>query len=37
LHDAYPNVTWERLTAIKAKYDPTNLFHRNHNIAPKAA
>jgi len=36
LHDAYPNATRERLAAIKAKYDPTNLFRRNHNIAPKA-
>jgi FAD/FMN-containing dehydrogenase len=36
LHDAYPSATWERLAAIKAKYDPTNLFRRNHNIAPKA-
>jgi FAD/FMN-containing dehydrogenase len=36
LHDAYPNATWERLAAIKAKYDPANLFRRNHNIAPKA-
>jgi FAD/FMN-containing dehydrogenase len=35
LHDAYPKATWERLAAIKAKYDPTNLFRRNHNIAPK--
>ena len=35
LHDAYPKATWERLSAIKAKYDPTNLFRRNHNIAPK--
>ena len=36
VHDAYPNATWERLAAIKAKYDPTNLFRLNHNIAPKA-
>jgi FAD/FMN-containing dehydrogenase len=36
LHDAYPKATLERLAAIKAKYDPTNLFHRNQNIAPKA-
>lgn len=36
VRDAYPNVTWERLAAIKAKYDPTNLFRRNQNIAPKA-
>jgi FAD/FMN-containing dehydrogenase len=35
VHDAYPNATWERLAAIKAKYDPTNLFRRNHNIPPK--
>ncbi len=36
LHEAYPDPTWERLAAVKAKYDPTNLFRRNHNIAPKA-
>jgi hypothetical protein len=31
---AYPGETWERLTAIKAKYDPDNVFHRNQNIPP---
>jgi FAD/FMN-containing dehydrogenase len=31
---AYPNGTWERLAAVKAKYDPTNLFHRNQNVPP---
>jgi FAD/FMN-containing dehydrogenase len=36
VHDAYPNATWERLAAIKANYDPTNLFRRNQNIASKA-
>ena len=36
LHDAYPEGTWERLAEIKARYDPTNLFRRNHNIAPRA-
>lgn len=36
LHDAYPRATRERLAAIKSKYDPTNLFRRNHNITPKA-
>jgi FAD/FMN-containing dehydrogenase len=36
VHDAYPKATWERLAAIKAKYDPANLFRRNHNITPKA-
>ena len=34
--DAYPSATQERLAEIKAKYDPTNFFRRNHNIAPKA-
>lgn len=36
VNDAYPAATRERLAAIKAKYDPTNLFRRNQNIAPKA-
>jgi FAD/FMN-containing dehydrogenase len=31
---AYPNGTFERLAAIKAKYDPTNLFRLNQNIPP---
>jgi hypothetical protein len=31
---AYPDATWDRLTAIKARYDPTNLFRLNHNIRP---
>jgi len=34
---AYPDGTWQRLQAIKAKYDPTNLFHLNQNIPPAAA
>jgi FAD/FMN-containing dehydrogenase len=32
---AYPNGTWERLAAIKARYDPDNFFHLNQNIPPK--
>lgn len=36
LRGAYPDATRERLAAIKAKYDPTNLFRLNHNIAPNA-
>ncbi len=36
LHAAYPLATLERLAVVKAKYDPTNLFRHNHNIAPKA-
>ena len=31
---AYPGATWARLTAIKAQYDPTNLFRLNQNIPP---
>jgi FAD/FMN-containing dehydrogenase len=29
---AYPGSTWDRLVQVKARYDPTNLFHHNHNI-----
>ena len=32
IRDAYPGATWERLTAIKTKYDPNNLFRLNQNI-----
>lgn len=31
---AYPGFTWQRLTEIKRKYDPANLFHMNQNIPP---
>ncbi len=31
---AYPGSTWERLVAVKARYDPTNLFRLNQNIPP---
>ena len=31
---AYPGKTWDRLRAIKAQYDPDNLFHLNQNIPP---
>jgi FAD/FMN-containing dehydrogenase len=31
---AYPGATGERLAAIKRRYDPTNLFRRNQNVAP---
>ena len=33
-NDAYPAPTWERLMAIKARYDPTNLFRLNANVPP---
>jgi FAD/FMN-containing dehydrogenase len=31
---AYPGPTWDRLRAIKAQYDPGNLFHVNQNVPP---
>jgi hypothetical protein len=37
IHDAYPGETWDRLAAVKARYDPDNLFHRNQNITPAGA
>jgi hypothetical protein len=33
---AYPGATWERLAAVKATYDPDNLFRLNQNIPPAA-
>jgi FAD/FMN-containing dehydrogenase len=34
VRDAYPGPTWDRLAAIKRRYDPTNLFRLNQNIPP---
>ena len=34
---SYPGETWDRLAAIKRRYDPTNLFRLNQNIPPAAA
>ena len=36
VREAYPGTTWKRLAAIKARYDPANLFRLNHNIPPAA-
>ena len=34
---AYPGPTWDRLAAIKRRYDPTNFFRLNQNIPPAGA
>ncbi len=34
VREAYPGSTFERLAAIKGRYDPTNLFRLNQNIPP---
>jgi FAD/FMN-containing dehydrogenase len=34
VREAYKRATFERLAAIKAHYDPDNLFRRNQNIPP---
>ncbi len=31
---AYPGATWDRLVAVKRRYDPENVFHLNQNVAP---
>jgi FAD/FMN-containing dehydrogenase len=36
VRQAYPDRTWSRLAAIKAQYDPTNLFRLNQNIPPES-
>jgi FAD/FMN-containing dehydrogenase len=31
---AYPEATYRRLQQVKARFDPQNLFRRNHNVLP---
>jgi FAD/FMN-containing dehydrogenase len=34
VHAAYSDARFQRLAAIKAQYDPANLFRFNQNIPP---
>jgi FAD/FMN-containing dehydrogenase len=34
VHEAYPPATFARLSAIKRRYDPENLFRFNQNVPP---
>ena len=36
VRDAYPDATWRRLTGVKRRYDPENLFRLNQNVPPAA-
>jgi hypothetical protein len=36
VHEAYPEVTFERLAKIKQHYDPENLFRFNQNVPPRS-
>ena len=35
VREAYPGGTWDRLTEIKARYDPANVFRLNQNVPPQ--
>jgi FAD/FMN-containing dehydrogenase len=34
VREAYPGATWDRLVAVKRRYDSTNLFRLNQNVPP---
>ena len=34
VREAYPAVTFERLTALKTRLDPGNVFRHNQNVPP---
>ena len=35
LRASYGDANYERLVALKRRYDPANLFHLNQNISPQ--
>jgi FAD/FMN-containing dehydrogenase len=37
VREAYPAGTFERLTALKTRLDPANVFRHNQNIPPSAS
>ena len=37
VRQSYGQAKYDKLAVLKAKYDPTNFFHLNHNILPQRA
>lgn len=37
VRSAYPGATWDRIVAVKTRFDPTNLFRLNQNVPPASA
>jgi FAD/FMN-containing dehydrogenase len=37
VRQAYPGPTWDRLRAVKARYDPEKVFRLNQNVPPARA